>query len=258
MRALVIEDDPHLRGQVTQMFADEGFAVDQAADGENGLYMATEYPVDIAIVDLGLPGASGMDWLKALRAAGNPADVILMTAFADMDTAIAALRSGAADFIVKPFRVDQVLNAIRRCFNQARLARENYLLRRELDKYTIHKDFIGESEAMKKVMALVARVAPMPYLIADVSMVMIVSRATSSSHVQVTVDSNRDSIARSGTTRSDSCSKLLLQCAECTGWSIVTRRAYLGLRPQATTQTLLRSYEKTRPGSAEPGRVPLH
>jgi Response regulator containing CheY-like receiver, AAA-type ATPase, and DNA-binding domains len=85
-----------------------------------------------------------------------------MTAFADMDTAIAALRSGAADFIVKPFRVDQMLNAIRRCFDRTRLARENYLLRRELDKYTIHKHFIGESEAMKKVMALVARVAPMP------------------------------------------------------------------------------------------------
>ena len=68
MRALVIEDDPHLRGLVSQYFADEGFAVDVAGDGENGLYMAEEYPVDIAIVDLGLP-VTMHDVDVALRAA---------------------------------------------------------------------------------------------------------------------------------------------------------------------------------------------
>ncbi|BDB27557.1 sigma-54-dependent Fis family transcriptional regulator [Cupriavidus sp. TA19] len=159
---LVVDDEPGMRSFLSRALEAKVGSVLTADSAEAGAALLEQRHVDLILLDVALPGASGMEWLQALRAAGNPADVILMTAFADMDTAIAALRSGAADFIVKPFRVDQVLNAIRRCFNQARLARENYLLRRELDKYTIHKDFIGDSEAMKKVMALVARVAPMP------------------------------------------------------------------------------------------------
>ncbi|AGW93971.1 sigma-54 dependent transcriptional regulator [Cupriavidus sp. DF5525] len=159
---LVVDDEAGMRSFLSRALEGKVDSVVTADSAEAGAALLEQRHFDLILLDVALPGASGMEWLKALRAAGNPADVILMTAFADMDTAIAALRSGAADFVVKPFRVDQMLNAIRRCFDRTRLARENYLLRRELDKYTIHKDFIGESEAMKKVMALVARVAPMP------------------------------------------------------------------------------------------------
>ncbi len=159
---LVVDDEAGMRSFLSRALEGKVGSVVTADSAEAGAALLEQRHFDLILLDVALPGISGVEWLKALRAAGNPADVILMTAFADMDTAIAALRSGAADFIVKPFRVDQMLNAIRRCFDRTRLARENYLLRRELDKYTIHKHFIGESEAMKKVMALVARVAPMP------------------------------------------------------------------------------------------------
>ncbi|EYS87806.1 chemotaxis protein CheY [Cupriavidus sp. SK-4] len=159
---LVVDDEAGMRSFLSRALEGKVGSVVTADSAEAGAALLEQRHFDLILLDVALPGISGVEWLKTLRAAGNPADVILMTAFADMDTAIAALRSGAADFIVKPFRVDQMLNAIRRCFDRTRLARENYLLRRELDKYTIHKHFIGESEAMKKVMALVARVAPMP------------------------------------------------------------------------------------------------
>ncbi|NUO88277.1 MAG: sigma-54-dependent Fis family transcriptional regulator, partial [Cupriavidus sp.] len=159
---LVVDDEAGMRSFLSRALEGKVDAVLTADSAEAGAALLEQRHVDLILLDVALPGASGVEWLKALRAAGNPADVILMTAFADMETAIEALRSGAADFIVKPFRVDQMLNAIRRCFDRARLARENYLLRRELDQYTIHKHVVGNSEAMRKVMALVARVAPMP------------------------------------------------------------------------------------------------
>ncbi|MGH8517697.1 MAG: response regulator [Panacagrimonas sp.] len=109
MRALVIEDDPHLRSQVTQMFADEGFAVDQAADGENGLYMATEYPVDIAIVDLGLPGASGIDIIRKARKAGRSFPILILTARDGWQSKVEGLEAGADDYLVKPFHREELL-----------------------------------------------------------------------------------------------------------------------------------------------------
>ena len=109
MRALVIEDDPHLRGQVTQMFADEGFAVDQAADGENGLYMATEYPVDIAIVDLGLPGTSGIEIIRKARKAGRSFPILILTARDGGQSKVEGLEAGADDYLVKPFHREELL-----------------------------------------------------------------------------------------------------------------------------------------------------
>lgn len=109
MRALVIEDDPHLRAQVTQMFADEGFAVDQAADGENGLYMATEYPVDIAIVDLGLPGASGIEIIRKARKAGRSFPILILTARDGWQSKVEGLEAGADDYLVKPFHREELL-----------------------------------------------------------------------------------------------------------------------------------------------------
>lgn len=159
---LVVDDEAGMRSFLSRALEGNVARVVTAESAEAGSALLEEQRFDLILLDVALPGCSGLDWLKTLRSAGNPADVILMTAFADVDTAIAALRSGAADFIVKPFRVDQMLNAIGRCFDRTRLARENYILRRELEKYTIHKSFIGESDAIKRVMAMVARVAPMP------------------------------------------------------------------------------------------------
>jgi DNA-binding NtrC family response regulator len=101
-----------------------------------------------------------VSWLKSLREQGFRGYVILITAFADLETAIEALRAGASDFILKPFRVPQILNAIKHCFECARLARENFVLRhtlsRQMDTST---GLIGQSSFMQALRESVARVA---------------------------------------------------------------------------------------------------
>jgi len=109
MRALVIEDDAALRAQVTKILTDEGFAVDVAADGEQGLYMAEEYPIDIAIVDLGLPKTSGIEIIRKARKSGRSFPVLILTARDGWQSKVEGLEAGADDYLVKPFHKEELL-----------------------------------------------------------------------------------------------------------------------------------------------------
>ena len=109
MRALVIEDDAALRAQVTKILEDEGFAVDVAADGEQGLYMAQEYPIDIAIVDLGLPKTSGIEIIRKARKGGRSFPVLILTARDGWQSKVEGLEAGADDYLVKPFHKEELL-----------------------------------------------------------------------------------------------------------------------------------------------------
>jgi two-component system, OmpR family, response regulator PhoP len=109
MRALVIEDDTDLRTLVAGYFTEQGFVVDAAADGEQGLYMATEYPVDIAIVDLGLPKVSGVDIVRGARKKGCSYPILILTARDGWESKVAGLEAGADDYLVKPFHKEELL-----------------------------------------------------------------------------------------------------------------------------------------------------
>jgi two-component system response regulator PhoP len=109
MRALVIEDESNLRALVAKCFTDEGFAVDVAADGENGMYMAEEFPVDIAIVDLGLPGKSGVEIIRRARKIGKKFPILILTARDGWQAKVEALEAGADDYLVKPFQRDELM-----------------------------------------------------------------------------------------------------------------------------------------------------
>ena len=104
------------------------------ASAEQAAALVEQHRFDLVILDISLPGQSGLDWLQALRATGHQFEVVLITAFADVDSAITALRAGASDFILKPFRIPQVLNSVRQCLERAQLKRENFLLRRHLER----------------------------------------------------------------------------------------------------------------------------
>ncbi|HAF53998.1 MAG TPA: sigma-54-dependent Fis family transcriptional regulator, partial [Thauera sp.] len=130
--ALVVDDEEGMRNFLERTLARRCGMVQAAADAEHAAALMARLHFDLLILDIALPGKSGIEWLHELREHGYTGDVILVTAFADMETAIDALRGGASDFILKPFRVDQILNSIKRCFERARLARENFVLRREL------------------------------------------------------------------------------------------------------------------------------
>jgi two-component system response regulator PhoP len=109
MRVLVIEDDPSLRSQISGFLAEDGFAVETAADGEQGLYMATEYPLDLAVVDLGLPKTSGIDIIKRVRKAGRSFPVLILTARDGWQSKVEGLEAGADDYLVKPFHREELL-----------------------------------------------------------------------------------------------------------------------------------------------------
>ncbi len=113
MRALVIEDDADLRQQVVRFLSEDGFAVDYAADGEQGLYMAEEYPTDVAIVDLGLPGTPGIEIVRRARASGRKYPILILTARDGWESKVEGLEAGADDYLVKPFHREEFIARVR-------------------------------------------------------------------------------------------------------------------------------------------------
>lgn len=109
MRALIIEDDPQLRAQIAQFLSDDGYAVDLAKDGEQGLYMASEFAVDIAIVDLGLPKTSGLEIIQRVRKLGKNYPILILTARDGWQSKVEGLEAGADDYLVKPFHKEELL-----------------------------------------------------------------------------------------------------------------------------------------------------
>ena len=109
MRVLVVEDDQALNRSLSSQLEAAGYNVDRAEDGREGLYFATEYPLDLAIVDLGLPTLSGVDLIKELRASGKSYPVLVLTARDRWQDKVEALNYGADDYVVKPFHIEELL-----------------------------------------------------------------------------------------------------------------------------------------------------
>lgn len=157
---LIVDDEAGMRNFLEKTLATRCGEVYSAADAESGDELMKRHRFDLLILDITLPGKNGIAWLRELREQGYGGEVILITAFADLDTAIEALRAGASDFILKPFRVTQILNAVRRGLERARLQRENWVLRRALRQRTPQADgLVGRSLAIKGLQAALQRVA---------------------------------------------------------------------------------------------------
>ena len=109
MRLLVMEDEPVLRESLAQQFRAAGFTIDEAADGVEGEFAGLEYPIDVAVVDLGLPGRSGLDAIRAWRKAGRVFPILILTARDGWQEKVAGLDAGADDYVTKPFRFEEVL-----------------------------------------------------------------------------------------------------------------------------------------------------
>ncbi|MCH7822614.1 MAG: response regulator transcription factor [Proteobacteria bacterium] len=108
MRLLVIEDDATLRDSLVARLKEAGFAVEQAADGKEGLYYALEFPIDLAIIDLGLPEMSGLDLIRAARDKGKSYPILILTARDRWQDKVDGLEAGADDYVVKPFHFEEV------------------------------------------------------------------------------------------------------------------------------------------------------
>jgi two-component system response regulator PhoP len=113
MRLLLIEDEAPLRLTLARQLEAEGYRVDQAADGEDGLFQASEYPVDLAIVDLGLPKLSGLAVVQRLRADGRTIPILILTARGSWQDKVVGLEAGADDYLVKPFEYPELAARIK-------------------------------------------------------------------------------------------------------------------------------------------------
>lgn len=113
MRALVLEDDDILRAQIITALREQGFAIDEAADGTEGVYQATTMPLDIAIIDLGLPGIDGLGVISRLRAQGCHYPVLILTARDTWQDKVDGLEAGADDYLAKPFHMEELLARVR-------------------------------------------------------------------------------------------------------------------------------------------------
>ncbi len=157
---LVVDDEQGMLNFLVKTLAPRCHFVMSAGSAEDGAQWLRGHHVDLVILDISLPGKSGVAWLKELREQGFNGEVILITAFADLDTAIEALRAGASDFILKPFRVPQILNAVKHCYERSRLRRENFVLRRAVTSAPGRNALVGSSPAMQRLGQSIARVAP--------------------------------------------------------------------------------------------------
>jgi len=112
MRILIVEDEVKLCEQIQQFFADKGFAVDTANTGSDGYYLGKEYPIDAAVIDLGLPDFSGIELIKRLRKDKVTVPILILTARSRWQEKVEGLEAGADDYLVKPFHYEELLARI--------------------------------------------------------------------------------------------------------------------------------------------------
>ena len=113
MRVLVIEDEQEILNQLTTALKTAGFTVDAADDGAQGLYYATEYPIDIAVIDLGLPKIDGMDIIKTVRTKGLDYPILILTARTSWQSRVEGLEAGADDYLDKPYHKEELIARLR-------------------------------------------------------------------------------------------------------------------------------------------------
>ncbi|MBU0654030.1 MAG: sigma-54 dependent transcriptional regulator [Gammaproteobacteria bacterium] len=159
---LIVDDEPGIQSFFQRGLTSRFDLIETAGDAQTAHALLERCHFDLLISDIRLPDRSGVEWVTELRDKGNQTPVIFITAYASLETAIDALRVGAMDFILKPFRLEQVLAAIDRCLEHQQLRRENFVLRRQLEQHLEVGGIVGECEAVHSVCQIIRQVAPMP------------------------------------------------------------------------------------------------
>jgi DNA-binding NtrC family response regulator len=160
MRVLIVDDEEVLRDVLDAVLRREGFDIITAASGEEALSVLDGDDVDLVILDVMLPGISGIDTLRAIRISNPALPVIVITAFSSIDGAIEAMKQGAFHYIPKPFKNEEVVLTVNKALEQRRLSRENERLKAELSEKFSFSNIIGKSETMRKVFDLIRLAAP--------------------------------------------------------------------------------------------------
>ncbi|MCD6320558.1 MAG: sigma-54-dependent Fis family transcriptional regulator, partial [Candidatus Desulfofervidaceae bacterium] len=157
-RLLIIEDDSTMRFALSELLSQRGYEIVEAADAEAGLKVVQKEEIDLAIVDIKLPGMNGLEAISLIQEKDASLPVIIITAYGDKKKALEALKKGAYDYFTKPFKMEEIEIVIKRALEKRRLEKEIRTLRQQIEVGQEFREIIGQSEAMKKLFNLVKKV----------------------------------------------------------------------------------------------------
>jgi len=159
-RVLVVDDEPTSRSGLSTLLKSEGFDVRVAEDGYKALAQLPEFGPDVLLTDLRMPGIDGIELLRKARELDGELIVVLMTAFAAVESAVKAVREGAEDYLTKPLQIDELLVILERALERRSLKRETVELRARLKEKFRFENIVGTSPAMQAVFSVIEQVAP--------------------------------------------------------------------------------------------------
>jgi len=159
-RVLIIDDEESIRDSCERVLIREGLQVTTAADGPEAFKLIDKWAYDLILLDLVIPGATGMEILRKIKATDHEAVVIIISGYGTVQSAVEAMKLGAYDFLTKPFTPNDLRKTVKQGLEKRRLALENLYLRQELENRRHRPQIIFKSKAMTQVMDMVERVAP--------------------------------------------------------------------------------------------------
>ena len=164
LRLLVVDDEAIVRESLGSWFRQDGHQVDVAENAKEALHLAARGPHDIAFLDIKMPGMDGLELQTRLQAADPHLTIVIMTAYASVDSAVRAMKSGAYDYLVKPFDPDELSVLVERAREHRSLRDENLRLKASLDALGAPPPLVGSSAAMRHVLDMIATVFLIPEL----------------------------------------------------------------------------------------------
>lgn len=159
---LIVDDEPNYLIILSELLRDEGFEVFTAPGGNEGLALVQDVDLDLVITDMQMPGMDGLQLLQAIKKVNGDLPVIMITAFAQVDKAVAAMQAGAFNYLAKPFSNDELIVTINKAIQHYSLIRENIRLRKAILTRTGFSGMVGKNARMVQVYELIEKVAPTP------------------------------------------------------------------------------------------------
>ncbi len=159
---LIVDDEPNYLVILSELLRDEGFEVFTAPNGSNGLELVREVDLDMVITDMQMPNMDGLEFLAAIKKINADLPVIMITAFAQVEKAVAAMQAGAFNYLAKPFSNNELIVTINKAIQHYSLIRENIRLRKEILTRTGFSGMVGKNPRMAQIYELIEKVAPTP------------------------------------------------------------------------------------------------
>src|SRR3989338_1431702 len=157
---LIVDDEPNYLIVLSELLSEEGFGVFTAGNGEEALKILHETDIDLVITDMRMPGLDGLGLLKAAKTLNPDLPVIMVTAFGEVEMAVAAMKAGAFNYLTKPFSNDELVLNTAKALEHYAVLRENMRLREEMRSRTSFSSMVGKNQKMQAIFNLIEKVAP--------------------------------------------------------------------------------------------------